>query len=528
MLELKKLEDLLAQRKISRREFMARVSALGLATIISPALLSNLAHASVPKKGGRLRIGASGSTTDSLDIASFPEIMPQLLNQQIRCNLVEVNQKMQPIPELAESWDPTPDAKKWTFKLRKGVEFHNGKTMDAEDVIYTLNYHRRPDSKSAIKGWISAIEDIKADGKYSVVMTLKEGNADFPFLLSDYHLGIVPADTKGSEFNKGIGAGPFILQSYEPGVRSLVKRNANYFKKGLPYFDEVEIIAINDIIARVTALKTAKIDVTSRCDVKTFHFLEKTPGLQTLSLSGTMHYTMPMRTDTAPYNNNDVRLALKYALDRAQLLKLVLRGYGYVGNDHPIAKANRYYAHELQQREYDPDKAKYHLKKAGMMNQTFNLHAAEAAFSGAVDSAVLFKEHAAKAGININVVREPDDGYWSDVWMKKPWSFCYWQGRPTEDWFLSTVYAENANWNDAYWKHERFNKLLIEARSELDEKKRREMYVEMQRIIRDEGGTVIPLFANQLIAATDKLGHGEVAPNWLFDGFRIAERWWFK
>ena len=359
------------------------------------------------------------------------------------------------------------------------------------------------------------------------MMTLKEGNADFPFLLSDYHLGIVPADTKGSEFNKGIGAGPFILQSYEPGVRSLVKRNANYFKEGLPYFDEAEIIGINDIIARVTALKTAKIDVTSRCDVKTFHLLEKAPGLQTLSLSGTMHYTMPMRTDTAPYKNNDVRLALKYALDREQLLKLVLRGYGYVGNDHPIAKANRYYAHELPQREYDPDKAKYHLKKAGMLDQTFNLHAADAAFSGAVDSAVLFKEQAAKAGININVVREPDDGYWSDVWMKKPWSFCYWQGRPTEDWFLSTVYAENANWNDAYWKHERFNKLLIEARSELDEKKRREMYVEMQRIIRDEGGTVIPLFANQLIAATDKLGHGEVAPNWLFDGFRITERWWF-
>jgi peptide/nickel transport system substrate-binding protein len=230
----------------------------------------------------------------------------------------------------------------------------------------------------------------------------------------------------------------------------------------------------------------------------------------------------------APFDNNDVRLALKYSLNREALLKTVLRGHGIVGNDHPIGPANQYYASELPQREYDPDKAKFHLKKAGMSNLKVDLSAADAAFDGAVDAAVLYKEHAAKAGIDIKVIREPNDGYWSNVWMKKGWSMCYWGGRPTEDWMFATAYSEGASWNDAFWKHERFNKLLIEARSELDPAKRREMYVELQRIVRDEGGTVVPLFNNFVFAATDKLKHGTIQGNWAQDGHKLYERWWFE
>jgi peptide/nickel transport system substrate-binding protein len=113
---------------------------------------------------------------------------------------------------------------------------------------------------------------------------------------------------------------------------------------------------------------------------------------------------------------------------------------------------------------------------------------------------VLFSETAAQAGITIDVVREPSDGYWSNVWMVKPFSAVYWGGRPTEDWMFSMAYAEGAAWNDGFWEHERFNQLLAQARSELDEEAAREMYVEMQRIVRDEGSTIIPMFANYVMA----------------------------
>ena len=174
-----------------------------------------------------------------------------------------------------------------------------------------------------------------------------------------------------------------------------------------------------------------------------------------------------------------MRLALKYGVDREALLKSILRGHGTLGNDHPIAPSVPFHA-ELEQRVYDPDKAKFHLKQAGLDKLSVNLSAADAAFPGAVDAAVLMKEQMAAAGIEINIVREPNDGYWSNVWMKKPWSMCYWGGRPTCDWMFSQAYAEGANWNDTFWSHERFNKLLLAGRGELDAAKRGEIYREMQ------------------------------------------------
>jgi peptide/nickel transport system substrate-binding protein len=370
--------------------------------------------------------------------------------------------------------------------------------------------------------------DLKADGKYTVVFTLKEGNADFPFIASDYHIPIVPTGTKGKDYEKGIGTGPFSMVAWEPGVRFFGKRNPNYFREGRPYFDEVEIIGIADTNARTNALKTGQVDVMNRCEPKTFHLLEKTPGIRVLKLEGARHYTIPMMTTIKPYDNNDVRLGLKYAVDRELLVKQILGGYGYLGNDHPIPRNNKYFAKDLPQRKHDLDKAKFHLKKAGMLDHTFNLHGADAAFPGAVDASVLIKESASKAGIKINVVREPDDGYWENVWIVKEWVQCYWSGRPTADWMFSLAYSEDANWNDTKWKHPRFNQLLKAARAELDDKKRRELYVECQSIVRDEGATVVTAFALQLSAASKKLGFENPAANWEFDGFRVAERWWFK
>jgi peptide/nickel transport system substrate-binding protein len=395
-------------------------------------------------------------------------------------------------------------------------------------VVHSINHHRGEDSKSGAKGITDTIKDIKIDGKNTVVFTLEGGNADFPYIMSDYHLMIVPAGTKGKEWEKGIGTGGYILEKHEPGVRAFARRNPNYWKVGRAHFDEVEIFGITDVTARTNALKTGQVDAINRCNLKTVDLLKKTPGIQVLNYTGYRHYSLPMLTDIAPYDNNDVRLALKYAVDREQLVKTILRGYGTVGNDHPIASNLRYYASELPQREYDPDKARFHIKKAGKEGHVFNLHAADAAFVGAVDAAILYKEQAAKAGININVVRESNDGYWVDVWMKKEWCTCFWVGRATADWMFSTAYAADAAWNDSHWKHERFNKLLKEARSELDEAKRREMYVEMQKIVRDEGGVVIPVYADYVEAATERIGHGPLKGNDGLDGTRCAERWWFK
>ncbi len=513
----------------TRRQTLVGGAALATVGMAAPALLGREARAATPKKGGRLRMGITdASVSDSLDPALSVTIAQALLTHGVlQNNLVEIDHEGNPVPELAESWESSPDASQWTFKLRQDVEFHNGKTLDAEDVVYTYNHHLREDSKSGAKGILAAIDSVKADGKDRVTFSLTGGSADFPFIASEFHMSIFPAGTETpDQHDKGIGTGPYMLKDYNPGVRALATRNPNYWKSDRAHFDEVEVIAISDANARTNALSTGEIDVMNRCERKTIGHLRDTDGVAVVQSAGTQHYTAPMRTTDAPFDNNDMRLALKYAVDRQAMLDFMLNGTGSLGNDHPISQANRYHA-DLPQRAYDPDKAKFHLKKAGHSSIALELYASDAAFAGAADAGALYKEHAAKAGIDIKIVRAPSDGYWSDVWMQKPWCFGFWFGRPTEDMMFSTAYAAGAAWNDAYWSHERFNKLLIEARAELDTAKRSEIYSEMQLIVRDEGGTVIPIYADYLMAATDKLAHGPVATNTEMDGLRLPERWWF-
>jgi len=462
-----------------------------------------------------------------MDPGTLTSNMNQNLNWQIRNNLVEIDHNLQPIPELAESWEASPDAKVWTFKLRKGIEFHNGKTMTAEDVIYSINHHRGEKSKSGAKAYLKNIEDIKTDGNYEIIFELAGGSADFPFIMGDYHLPICPAGTTGQQWEEGVGTGPYILENWEPGVRAFATRNPNYWKEGRGHFDEIETLSIVDTNARTNALKTGQINYMDRVELKTVHLMKRMPAVNVTATTGTAHYTMPMLTDQKPYNDNNVRMALKLAIDREELLKQILRGYGELGNDHPIAPVNRYFAKDLEQRSYDPDKAKFHMKKAGMLDHTFNLHAADAAFAGAVDAAIMAKEQAKKAGININVVREPDDGYWSNVWMKKEWCMCYWGGRPTEDMMFSVAYASGAPWNDTNWENKRFNELLVAARAELDTEKRAKMYAEMQEICRDDSGTILPMYNQMVEASSAKLAHGPISGHMAMDGMRNAERWWF-
>jgi peptide/nickel transport system substrate-binding protein len=511
---------------IERRDFLTGAAALGLAGVSIPALISGAARAA-PKRGGLLRVGlAEGGTTDSLDPQTYTDIYMLSVGFGTHNTLSEISPAGELVGDVAQSWEASADAATWRFKLRKGIEFSNGKTMTAEDVVASLNHHRGEDSKSAAKSNVDPIADLKTDGKDTVVFKLAAGNADFPYLMADYHLLIMPAVDGKADWKSYVGTGGYVLETFEAGVRTKLKRNPNYWKEARAHFDEVELLVIADVAARQNAVATGEVDVISRCDRKTLHLLARRTGVRVEEETGFLHYTAPMLTTQPPFDSNEVRLALKYAVDREALLKTILRGHGTLGNDHPIAPSVPFHA-KLEQRAYDPDKAKFHLKKAGLDRLSVDLSAADAAFAGAVDAAVLMKEQMAAAGIEINVVREPNDGYWSNVWMKKPWSMCYWGGRPTCDWMFSQAYAEGANWNDTFWSHERFNKLLLAGRGELDAAKRGEIYREMQQIIRDEGGVVVWAFANYVYAMADKIKHGpKVAANWELDGGRYVERWW--
>jgi peptide/nickel transport system substrate-binding protein len=416
------------------------------------------------------------------------------------------------------------------IKLRKGLTFHNGKNVTSGDVVASYRHHMGEASKSAAKSLLKPVTDIKADGPETVIVTLDSGNADFPYVASDYHLAIMPATDSGAvDWQSAVRTGAFVLEKFEPGVSAKLKRNPNYHKTGKPYFDQVEFLALADVTARTNALGSGEVHYISRVDLKTLHLLRRNAGIEVDELTGPAHYTLPMDVRVAPFDNVDVRLALKYAVDREDIVKKIFLGHATPGNDNPIAPppSVKYAIDPKPRFSYDPEKAKHHLRKAGLSNLKVDLSAADTAFAGAVDAAVLYKEHAAKAGIDINVVREPNDGYWNNVWLKKPFSASYWSGRPTCDLLFSTAYAGDAAWNETHWSHPRFNQLLVQARSETDEAKRAGMYAEMQQLLHDDGGTIVLVFNNFVSAHSKKLTHGEIAPNWEIDGLKLAERWWF-
>ena len=530
MIAWHQLKNTLSNGQVSRRRFLQQASALGVSAAVAGTFASGAGHAASPKPGGRIRVGlAHGSTTDSLDPAIAGENgFMGVLNYANHNHLGDVGNSGVLEPELAESWEGTNGATQWTFKLRKGVEFHNGKTLDAQDVVASINYHRGDDSKSAGKPMLADLAEVKADGPEVVTFTLKAGNADFPYTISEQYFMILASEDGQINWQDRAASGPFVLQEFEPGVRAFFTKNPNYFKEGRPYFDELEMLTIADAAARSNALTTGSVDLIDRVDLKTAHLLARQDNIRLEETEGMLHYTFPMLSDMAPFDNNDVRLALKYALDREKLVQTILYGHGSVGNDHPISKISPHHASHLEQRQYDPDKAKFHLKRAGLDSLSVSIHLADAAFSGAVDAGVLYREHAAKAGIDINVVREPSDGYWSNVWLKKPWCASYWLGRISTDALLQITYAANAEWNETHFQNQRFNMLLSEARAEFDEAKRREMYFEIQEIIRNDSGQIVPMFGNYVFASSSKLQHGDMRGDRDLDGQKFSERWWFS
>ena len=519
----------LAKGGISRRQFVTSMVAAGVVLPTAMSMAGN-ALAATPNKGGTFRIGLGhGSTTDSLDPATYENGMMTATGYVHGNNLTEVNNKGELIGELAESFD-TDDAKTWVFKLRKGVEFHNGKTMDADDVIASINHHRGEDTKSAAKGVLSPIKDVRKDGD-DVVFELDGPNAGLPYLLSDYHVLILPAKDGKIDPTAGVGTGPYVIEKFEPGVRTSAKRNPNYFKEGAAHFDGIELLSLIDTTARQNALMNGEVDSIDRVDPKTVALLARNPNVEILEITGTLHYTFPMRLDSEPFGNRDLRNALKLSIKRQEMVDKILLGHGALGNDHPISTANAFHAANLPQREFDPEKAAELYKKSGHSGPIV-LRTSEAAFSGAVDAAQLIAASAKEAGITVEVKREPKDGYWSNIWNKEPWCACYWGGRPTEDWMFVSAYTNDIKWNDTAWRgtedSKKFNELVVQARGELDEAKRRGMYEECQRLIHDDGGAIVPMFANYIHGNSKKVKHDEnVAANWSHDGYKAVERWWF-
>ncbi|MBV9220996.1 MAG: ABC transporter substrate-binding protein [Methylobacteriaceae bacterium] len=529
MRELDFLKQQHLRGRISRREFLGRAAALGASAALLSAMVSDIEAyaAETPAKGGTLRLGlGGGSTTDSFEPASWTDSVMIDVGFAIFNALVENGPDNKPVPELAESFEAKPGAVEWIFNLRKGVHFHNGKEFDADDAIYSLNLHRGDKTKSGAAGPMKPVKDITKLGPNQIQVTLASADADFPYVLTDYHVMMVPKDY--ADWGKPIGTGAFTSESFEPGVRVILKKNPNFWKADRGHLDAAQFTVINDATARINALVSGQVDTINRVDPKLVGLLQKAKGVEIVRAPGGWFPIISMMVDKTPFDNLELRTALKYALDRTQVLKTLFSGYGSLGNDHPIPKGDPYFNTQLPQTPHDPEKAAFHFKKAGLSSYSILCQASDAAFNGAVDMATLFQASAAKAGIKVDVKKEPADGFWDNVWLKAPCATSYWGGRPAATQMFSVAFQADAPWNETHWKNPKFEKLLGDAKAELDEAKRKDYIWALQAQLAQEGGALIPLFRDWLDGNSTKVGGHTPHSGFDMDNGRIAEKAWLK
>lgn len=498
---------------VSRRDFLGRASALGLSAAAASTMLSQELWAAGPVRGGTIKLGSSGGeSTNSHDPALTASEVPLSNIRHWGETLVDVSEDGSLDHRVAESVEASADAKTWAFKIRKGIEFSNGQSVTAEDVLKTMQRHSNEDSKSGALGIMRGIESMKADGD-NFIVELGTANADLPYLMADYHLMIQPGGGL-EDPTAGIGTGPYTIEFDEPGVRHGYKRNPNYWdadNRGFAEFSEV--LVLNDATARAAALQSGQVHLINRVDPKVASLLDRAPTLSVKSVAGRGHYVFIMHVDTAPFDNADLRLALKYAINRQEMVDKILRGYGTVGNDMPINAAYPLFDDSIPQRSYDAAKAAEHYKKSGHDGSPIVLRVADGAFPGAVEAAQLFQQSAQAAGIPLEIKREPNDGYWSEVWNKQPFCASYWGGRPVQDQMYSTAYLSTADWNDTRWKRPEFDAKLLSARAELDNAKRKGIYSDMGRELRDEGGVILPMFNDFVSGVSNNVGGWIEDPN---------------
>ena len=479
---------------------MTRLGIFFTAAIIAVSSIT-LAHAQSGtfRQSHDLGFGAGQVDVDPASKGRFWQVTEKTMSRLVRPAV-----SGEPEPNLAAEWSANEAATEWTFKLREGVKFHDGSDFEAADVVYSLEHIRDPEFDSPAASVIAMVETIAAVDRLTVKMTLSAPYADLPLQLMDYRIRMIPEGSVDTIGTTGIGTGPFILVTLDPEGTTVLKANPDYWE-GPPGVETIEIIGIADAQARVQALLGGQIDVLGYGDLsgQQLALFESNPKFKVQSVPTGDWLGIVFRTDTEPFTDARLRKALRIATDRQALVDLVLGpGGGIVTCDHPVWTGDQYRAPFDCQPQVE--EAKRLLAEAGYADGIeFDLTTSniDPRF---ITLAEVYQQQVAKAGIKVNIIMAPSDGYWSEVWRKESVVTTRWGQRPADQ-ILNEDYRGGAPWNETYWNRPDFDELLDKARKELDFEKRRDLYYQLQRILYEEGGSLIPFHVNQAIATTARV-----------------------
>jgi peptide/nickel transport system substrate-binding protein len=517
-----------------RREFLRGIAVTGMAVTAggllaacssSPRSATVNASAAIPRRGGNLLVGlAGGSTSDTLDPHKGLTYLDTGRFEALYQPLVKLNKDAQVEYVLAESITPNASLSEWTIRLRPGVTFHSGKALTSADVIYTMQRIISNSFSGTLFFGPVNLKGVTAVDKLTVKVPMTSPFGSFVDQLAGgwYYLYVVPTGFTGKTPD---GTGPFAYQSFTPGQRSVFVRNKNYWKTGLPYADSLTISDFADNTAVQDALTTNVIQAAGQLDPPQMAALANTPGVKALPSSTGQFKPFTMRVDQAPFNDNNVRQAMRLLVGRQQMIDSALAGFGVVASD-VFAPYDTDFDASLR-RQQDIPQAKFLLKKAGYENLTVTLTTAPTA-TGMVAMATVFAEQAAAANVTVKIKQIDTGTFFGSNYLNWTFSQDYYSYAPYLNQVAQSFLGSSSPFNETHTNDSHYNSLYKQANATSNLSTRKEIEYEMQQIDFQQGAYIIPTFMDTLDAYTDKIAGystskvGESLSNWDFEHFWLT------
>lgn len=437
-----------------------------------------------PVKDGTLVIALSANP-DGLDphktvAAATFEVVKSLYD-----TLVESDPEGNIVPGLAEKWETSPDGLRWTFYLRKGVKFHNGREMTSADVKASFERILNPETKAPRAKDYSVIQKIETPDNYTVIFHLKEPQAAFLSNLAYGWAAIVPVEEKDLR-NRPVGTGPFRFVEWVPDSHIKLERFPDYFIKGQPYLGSVIFKIMPDPASKIAALKAGEVDVVDQVPPQEVEGLKKNPEIKLVQAPSNGIYIMALNNARPPFDKKEVRQAISYAVDKKGVIEAAQWGQGAAIGSH-MPPVSPFYVDLTDKYPYNPEKARELLAQAGypegfevtlIMPQPYDFH---------IRNCEVIADYLKKIGIKVKL-ETYEWGTWLDkVYMGRDYqATCIGHtGRLDPDPFLNR-YVSDSKENYMNYKNPRYDEIIRQAAVTTDFQKRKELYAEAQRLLAED------------------------------------------